>query len=367
MSITNATNPPISYKIDSGTLTQADWDFLFQIFVEEDITVILDGITQTLNTDYTVAINGEDGGTVTFEAAVVATFTVGKIITLLRNLSATRTTSYQSTQRFDPEVVDSDMDRLTSLSGQLEGNFNQFSMLFPANYTFLNTPGYNVIPETWPNGQAIVNNNGTLSFAPIETNAGDPLLRSDLAVQVAPNEGSRLVGHTGETVYTRLNTNTSDIGTNTTQIGINTGNISTNTTNIGTNTTNIGTNTTDIATNTAQLAGLTQIKEMATIEYTGSTTAVGVPPSTITNQVGISSILSASPSGELGWLVTFANTYTVPPAISVTLLDTNSLPSDAPAIWAHFQTTTDVLISTAVGGVMHLNGFYITVQGTIAP
>lgn len=211
MSISNGTNPPISYKIDSGTLTQADWDFLFQILVEEDIRVVLDGITQTLNTDYTVFINGEAGGTITFDASAVATFTVGKIITLFRDLSATRDTSYQSTQRFDPIVVDGDMDRMTLLSGQVNGNFNHLAMRFPTNYPFLNSEGYNLIPETWPNGFALVQTNGTLGFAPIETNSGDPLLRSDLAVQVAPNEGSRLVGHTGQTVYTTLNTQATDI------------------------------------------------------------------------------------------------------------------------------------------------------------
>lgn len=201
MSITNATNPPISYKIDSGTLTQADWDFLFQIFAEEDIAVILDGVLQTLNSDYTVAINGEAGGTVTFDAAVVDTFTVGKIITLFRNLAAVRQTSYTSTQRFDPNDVDNDMDYLTSLSGQVNGNFNQLAARFPTNYPFINIPGYNLLPVNWPNGYALVNQNGTLTTAPIQSNPGDPSLRGELATQVAPNEGTRLVGHTGETLY----------------------------------------------------------------------------------------------------------------------------------------------------------------------
>lgn len=228
MTVLNTALAVVNYQITSGTITKADWDFLFEIQSEDDLLVILNGIDQTLNSDYTVVINGTNGGTITFEPAVVDTFLDGMIINIIRNLSATRVTSYTDSSKFSPSTVDGDMDRLTLLAGQSDALVSSYGMKFKTNYPFVAVEGYNELPINWPDGYALTQVGGQLAAIAINTSNGDPLLRGELAVNTGIAQGSNLVGYKGSDVFTKLD-----------DVDVNTANIATNTTNIATNTTDI--------------------------------------------------------------------------------------------------------------------------------
>ncbi len=87
---------------------------------------------------------------------------------------------------------------------------------------------------------------------------------------------------------------------------------------------------------------------------------------TLTNQIGIASVISVTQGGVDVWKVTFANEYTTIPHISVSLWDTNGL-SAASSIFYATTVPTSVFIYMSDATVFKLGGFTIEVKGTIAP
>ena len=85
--------------------------------VADDTTDIL-----TETTDYTVVIDGDDGGTVTLTSGA----TLNDSITLLRDLPFTRETDYQTGGDLLEATLDEDQDYQTYLSQQLESSKGQF-------------------------------------------------------------------------------------------------------------------------------------------------------------------------------------------------------------------------------------------------
>tara|TARA_R110002012_G_C11608218_1_gene607911 strand:- start:447 stop:1574 length:1128 start_codon:yes stop_codon:yes gene_type:complete len=204
MTITNSYLANIGYVVNASTVGQTNWDFLFEIQEEIDIEVNLNGTILTLNTDYTVFIDGTSGGTVTLLATVTDQLVVGATLYLTRDLPATRVTSYASARKFDPQTVDDDMNRLTLLSGQVQSTQDTLGMNFPQDYDYINVSQFSKLPATWPDGYALVQTAGKLGVAAIQSNSGDPLLRSQLSVETPGQEGAKLIGTTGQNVQEKL-------------------------------------------------------------------------------------------------------------------------------------------------------------------
>lgn len=203
MTITN-TAPSIRFYV--VTVIQSDWDFDFQLPEVGDLNVEINGITLTegAGNDYTVFINGENGGTVTLSAAQTAALEVNSIIYLQRAIAYTRDTSYETTAAFNPVDVDNDMDRFTLQSAQVNDFYNGRAMVFPTNYTDATAPNFNVLPADWPSGFGLAKLGTSLVAVPISGGGGDPLLRAELAQEVPGGEGALIVGTTGETVQAKL-------------------------------------------------------------------------------------------------------------------------------------------------------------------
>ena len=124
----NSNVPRLEFTATSG---QTEFVFNFKIFNASDIVVyqtptgqVADDTTDILTetTDYTVVIDGDDGGTVTLTSGA----TLNDSITLLRDLPFTRETDYQTGGDLLESTLDEDQDYQTYLSQQLESSKDRF-------------------------------------------------------------------------------------------------------------------------------------------------------------------------------------------------------------------------------------------------
>lgn len=106
--------PRVQY---TATAAQTAFDYPFPIFADGDLVVDIDGVTQTLTTDYTVTGEGADaGGTVTLVVAA----TGGEIVTIYRDIPIERITDFQQNGRFSSSAFNDELDKITMIQQQLE-------------------------------------------------------------------------------------------------------------------------------------------------------------------------------------------------------------------------------------------------------
>jgi hypothetical protein len=124
----NNNTPRLEFTATSG---QTEFVFNFKVFNTSDIVVYQTPTGQTPDdatdilietTHYTVAIDGDNGGTVT----LVSGATLNDSVTLLRDLPFTRETDYQTGGDLLESTLDEDQDYQTYLSQQLESSKGQF-------------------------------------------------------------------------------------------------------------------------------------------------------------------------------------------------------------------------------------------------
>jgi len=130
----NTNAPRLEYVATAG---QTEFTFNFKAYETSDVDVYLtpngqladetnDVLVET--TDYSVAIDGDNGGTVTLVVAATA----GDKVTLIRDLPYTRITDYQYGGDLRAEVLDNDQNRQTYLAQQLEAS-KQIFIRLPLN------------------------------------------------------------------------------------------------------------------------------------------------------------------------------------------------------------------------------------------
>ena len=118
MTVSSTTNK-IVYTGNGSTV---DFDFTFKIFKDTDLTVtkytIADGTEEvlTLTTDYTVSIDGDNGGTVT----TVATLSSAYKLIIQRVLDLTQEADYVENDPFPAETHEEVADRGVMISQQIK-------------------------------------------------------------------------------------------------------------------------------------------------------------------------------------------------------------------------------------------------------
>ncbi len=101
--------PRIQY---TGDGTQSAFAYPFPVFNDADLKIYVDGVLQTLSTDYAVTGSGNSsGGIVTFTTPPATALTV----TLVRELSVARTTDFQESGEFRAKVINDELDRLIAM------------------------------------------------------------------------------------------------------------------------------------------------------------------------------------------------------------------------------------------------------------
>jgi len=120
----NSNKPRNEFTASAG---DTDFIFNFKIFTESDLIAYLTPVGNvaddaadilTIVTDYTLVIDGDNGGTVT----LVIPATDGDMVTLVRQLDITRETDYQTGGDWLAKTVNNDQDYQTYLTQQNDAN-----------------------------------------------------------------------------------------------------------------------------------------------------------------------------------------------------------------------------------------------------
>lgn len=129
----NSNAPKQDYEVVAG---QTEFPFLFKIYSDDEIKVYdyIDGVSTllTLNVDYTVVINGDEGGSITLATGAE----LGHFINLRRQLSFDRYVEYQTSGDMLAETLNADQDYQTYLMSDIQVSLID-SLRVPAG-----TPGF---------------------------------------------------------------------------------------------------------------------------------------------------------------------------------------------------------------------------------
>ena len=99
-----------------ATNGQTVFTYTFQVLLSSDIEVIKNGVTLTLNSDYTVAVVGQSGGSVTLSTPAEA----GDKVSVFLAMPIDRTTQYQNAGDFLASDVNGDFDKAYVAMNQLQ-------------------------------------------------------------------------------------------------------------------------------------------------------------------------------------------------------------------------------------------------------
>ena len=115
----NDLTPRVQY---TASAAQTSFDYPFPIFEDADLVVDVDGVTQALSTDYTVAGEGEDaGGTVSFVTPMVG----GEIVTIYRDIAIARDTDFQQNGPFRAASINDELDKTFLIMQELESKIGR--------------------------------------------------------------------------------------------------------------------------------------------------------------------------------------------------------------------------------------------------
>ena len=117
MTINLADNSPrVSYSVASG-VTQTSFAVPFEFFADADLNVYVDAVLKTLTTDYTVS--GGDGSTGTITMSVTG-ISGGSSVVFTRSVPLERTSDFPTSGPFQIEALNTELDRLTAISADLQ-------------------------------------------------------------------------------------------------------------------------------------------------------------------------------------------------------------------------------------------------------
>ncbi|MBJ64775.1 MAG: hypothetical protein CMB55_08295 [Euryarchaeota archaeon] len=122
MTINIADNSPrISYTVGSG-VTQTSFAVPFEFFDNADLNVFINGVLQTITTNYTVS--GGDGSTGTISMSVTGGAS-GSTVVITRNITLERTTDFPVSGAFNIVALNTELDRLVAISADLQDQANR--------------------------------------------------------------------------------------------------------------------------------------------------------------------------------------------------------------------------------------------------
>lgn len=179
---------PINSSTANGTATV--FAYAFQIFDDADLVVAVDGITKTLNVDYTVSgVGNEAGGDITFGTAPAA----GASVLRYRDTALKRETDYQENGDLTAATLDADFDRLWQAGQELASGTKvaQRVMRAPVGESLAELPKAADRADTFPRFD---------SSGQLVTYPADPSDSSALAADLASTtsgKGASLIGTDG--------------------------------------------------------------------------------------------------------------------------------------------------------------------------
>ena len=117
MTINLADNSPrVSYSVASG-VTQSSFAVPFEFFADSDLNVYVDGVLKAITTNYTVSGGDGSTGTVTMSVTGVSG---GSSVVFTRSVALERTSDFPTSGPFQIDALNTELDRLTAISADLE-------------------------------------------------------------------------------------------------------------------------------------------------------------------------------------------------------------------------------------------------------
>lgn len=106
----------------TGNGVTTAYNFNFEIFDEDDLSVYVGTTLKTIVTHYTVSgVGNNNGGTVTFVTAPAN----GAIVTLASNMPIERTSTFGTGGAFKASTVNDEFDRLVAMINEIDGNLGR--------------------------------------------------------------------------------------------------------------------------------------------------------------------------------------------------------------------------------------------------
>ena len=106
----------VDRRIQYTSTGQTAFNFSFQVNASSELQVYIDDTLKTETTHYTVSLNGDGTGTVTFGSATTA----GEIITIIGDQPLSRTTVFQTGQANNPATLETEFDNVLIRQQQLK-------------------------------------------------------------------------------------------------------------------------------------------------------------------------------------------------------------------------------------------------------
>lgn len=131
MSVVTTTST-IRYNGNGSTTVFA---YNFRILDASDLVVKVGGVTQTITTHYTVSGVGDaSGGNVTFTAGNTPPSGTNNVV-FTRSVTNTQATDYQDGDKLSADVIETDFDRRTMQSQELDNQVNSVAIRVPLEHT----------------------------------------------------------------------------------------------------------------------------------------------------------------------------------------------------------------------------------------
>ena len=143
----------VDRRIQYTSTGQTAFNFSFQVNASSELQVYIDDTLKTETTHYSVSLNGDGTGTVTFGSATTA----GEIITIIGDQPLSRTTVFQTGQANNPATLETEFDNVLIRQQQLKEITDrsiQLKVTTPRTVTGSGTSG----PLEWPYDATASNN-----------------------------------------------------------------------------------------------------------------------------------------------------------------------------------------------------------------
>jgi len=135
----------VDRRIQYTSTGQTAFNFSFQVNASSELQVYINDVLKTETTHYSVSLNGDGTGTVTFGSATTA----GEIITIIGDQPLSRTTVFQTGQANNPATLETEFDNVLIRQQQLKEITDrsiQLKVTTPRTVTGSGTSG----PLQWP-------------------------------------------------------------------------------------------------------------------------------------------------------------------------------------------------------------------------
>ena len=106
----------VDRRIQYTSTGQTAFNFSFQVNASSELQVYINDVLKTETTHYSVSLNGDGTGTVTFGSATTA----GEIITIIGDQPLSRTTVFQTGQANNPATLETEFDNVLIRQQQLK-------------------------------------------------------------------------------------------------------------------------------------------------------------------------------------------------------------------------------------------------------